>query len=269
MKELLVRALSGAVYVALVLGAAWLGPLATCILFFPLTGVAAWEWHRLVWREREGAPGPALSITIAAVSYLAWVGVLLLPEPHLPYSVGIVLGLLLLSFALLLRSGTTAPGAVMGHNLSMALLVAMPMACAPILAKMDARIFIGFMLLLWANDTGAYLVGKAIGRNKLLPRVSPGKTWEGLLGGVIATLASAWAIGSYMDHELGGRTWLVGAVVVSVTATIGDLLESAMKRAAGVKDSGTVMPGHGGVLDRFDGYLLAAPAMLLTILLLA
>lgn len=267
MKELLVRASSGAVYVALVLGAAWLGPMAIGILFLPITCMAAWEWHRLV-SKNDGASGRWPMLAMAAISYAAIACAFRFPDPHLPYTVAIVLATLVLCFVVLLRTGTTAPGNHVGQYLSMVALIAVPMACAPLLTLIDADVFIGFMLLLWANDTGAYLVGKSVGRTKLMPKVSPGKTWEGLLGGVIAALASAWAIGTYMDHELSGRTWLVGAVVVSITATIGDLLESALKRAAGVKDSGTIMPGHGGVLDRFDGYLLAAPAMLMTILIM-
>ncbi len=267
MKELLVRASSGAVYVALVLGAAWAGPLAIGILFLPIACLAAREWHRLVTKN-DGSAGGWHLIAIAAISYSAIACTFLFPDPHLPYPLAIISATLILSFVVLLRSGAPEPGSGIGRYLSMVVLVAAPMACAPLLTLIDGSVFIGFMLLLWANDTGAYLVGKAMGRNKLMPKVSPGKTWEGLLGGVIAALASAWAIGTHMDDELSGLTWLTGAVVVSITGTIGDLLESALKRAAGVKDSGTIMPGHGGVLDRFDGYLLAAPAMLITILIM-
>ena len=123
------------------------------------------------------------------------------------------------------------------------------------------------MFLLWTSDTGAYLVGRSFGRNKLMPLVSPGKTWEGLAGGVALTLLVGWLLARSWN-ELSSSQWLLGAVVVAVTATLGDLLESAFKRARGVKDSGNILPGHGGILDRFDGFLLAAPAMLVTLRLM-
>ena len=262
MKELLTRTLSGAVYVTLVLGAAWLGYEATALLFLPIAGMAALELHRLLWKDRVGGPPMIITISLAMITYAAWAGVLRFPDPHFPFAIAITFGALLLAYILLLRSGTSAPGAVMGHHLITVFYIAVPMACASWMAT-DGHILIGFMLLLWTNDTGAYLVGKAIGRTKLMPKVSPGKTWEGFLGGLILSIAVAWAIAKHLDSELPGRTWLIASVVVTITATLGDLLESAMKRAAGVKDSGTIMPGHGGVLDRFDGYLLAAPAMVL------
>lgn len=267
MKELLVRAMSGAVYVALVLGAAWMGQAATALLFLPITAIAAAEWHRLVWKDHGDGPPLVSSVVVAVIAYAAWAGAPWFPEPHFHWSIGIVLLTLTIAIVSGLLMATTRPAAHIGHHLSMTFLLAFPMACASFMAA-EGAILIGFMLLLWTNDTGAYLVGKAIGRHKLMPRVSPGKTWEGFLGGLILSLGTAWAIHLWIDLELDGRTWLVAAIAVSITATIGDLFESAMKRAAGVKDSGTLMPGHGGALDRFDGYLLAAPTMVLIAYLL-
>lgn len=116
---------------------------------------------------------------------------------------------------------------------------------------------LAFLLIIWANDTAAYFVGIAAGRHKLAPKISPGKSWEGAIAGtaagaLVAALASSW---------LGlpvGRAVALG-ILVTIASQIGDLFESAMKRKAGVKDSGTILPGHGGILDRFDGILLAAP----------
>ena len=133
---------------------------------------------------------------------------------------------------------------------------------------MHWHVFVGFMFLLWTSDTGAYLVGRSVGRTKLMPAVSPGKTWEGLAGGVALTMLVGWLLGRYWT-VLSAQQWIMCAAAVAITATLGDLLESAFKRAAGVKDSGSVLPGHGGILDRFDGYLLAAPAMVLVVQLLA
>ena len=114
-----------------------------------------------------------------------------------------------------------------------------------------------FIGMIWANDTGAYLVGKPLGKHKLMPRVSPGKSWEGLIGGVMLAGLVAW--------WLMGWEWAWVGVLLGVAATAGDLVESAWKRSHEIKDSGSILPGHGGVLDRFDGFLFAAPIFVLLV----
>ncbi|GAA4100141.1 phosphatidate cytidylyltransferase [Mucilaginibacter panaciglaebae] len=118
----------------------------------------------------------------------------------------------------------------------------------------------GFLLMLWANDTGAYLVGSKLGRTKLFERHSPKKTWEGLIGGIIITAIAAYIISLYFT-ELPVDRWICIGVLISCFGTIGDLIESMFKRSIDVKDSGGILPGHGGLLDRFDGLLLAAPVV--------
>lgn len=253
------RALSGAVYVALVLGAAWMGAWATYVLFLGIAILAVLEWHKLYWREGACSYGRLDTVIMAVLGYG-----LLLPDNDLveqsTLAPWLCAGLVLVIALKALRA--PSPKTALLFGISLVAGIALPMACASWLTHHGAMLFIGFMLLLWTNDTGAYLVGKSIGRNKLMPKVSPGKTWEGLFGGVALTAVVAWFwAGQYA--ELSRTAWIIAAVVVSVTGTIGDLLESFMKRRAGVKDSGTIMPGHGGVLDRFDGYLLAAPAMVI------
>jgi phosphatidate cytidylyltransferase len=117
---------------------------------------------------------------------------------------------------------------------------------------------LAFMLMLWANDTGAYLVGMKFGRTKLFERHSPKKTWEGFIGGIIISGAASFIIGYYFK-ELPWNQWLSMAILISCFGTLGDLIESMFKRSINVKDSGGILPGHGGLLDRFDGLLLAAP----------
>jgi len=108
-----------------------------------------------------------------------------------------------------------------------------------------------FIALIWTNDTGAYIVGKPLGKHKLMPRVSPGKSWEGLIGGVV--------LAAIVSGGLMGWEWVWVGALLGVVATAGDLVESAWKRGHAIKDSGSILPGHGGVLDRFDGFLFAAP----------
>jgi phosphatidate cytidylyltransferase len=126
--------------------------------------------------------------------------------------------------------------------------------------------------VVWAGDSVALYVGRALGRHKLAPRLSPGKTWEGSLGSVAGSLIAAGILlelANYLQaHDSAVLSfpdatiyWLGLAVVVNIAAQVGDLVESAIKRSAGVKDSGSLLPGHGGVLDRIDALLLAAPAL--------
>ena len=115
-----------------------------------------------------------------------------------------------------------------------------------------------FLLLLWANDTGAYLVGIKFGRHKLFERHSPKKTWEGFIGGIVTSCLVAF-ISSYFFKELFWYQWTIISLLICFFGTLGDLVESMFKRSIDVKDSGEILPGHGGLLDRFDGLLLAAP----------
>jgi phosphatidate cytidylyltransferase len=128
-------------------------------------------------------------------------------------------------------------------------------------------IVIGFFLLIWANDTGAYLVGVSIGRHKLMERISPKKTWEGFFGGMLIAALVAWLLSGWLG-VVSSLQWIIVSIIISVAGTYGDLVESMLKRSAGVKDSGTIMPGHGGFLDRFDSAIISFPLVYLFISLL-
>lgn len=125
-------------------------------------------------------------------------------------------------------------------------------------------IIIGFFILIWAYDTGAYLTGVSFGRHKMFVRISPKKSWEGFLGGVIIAALIAWLISDWLG-VIDKFHWIIIAVIVSVAGTYGDLVESMLKRSIGVKDSGTIMPGHGGFLDRFDSTIISFPLVYLFI----
>lgn len=120
-------------------------------------------------------------------------------------------------------------------------------------------IFASFMIV-WANDSWAYLSGRWFGKHKLFERISPGKTWEGSAGGAIVALLFSYLMSLFFD-EYSLVNWLCIGAILIVTSTLGDLVESMLKRSIGVKDSGTMLPGHGGILDRFDGMFLALPAV--------
>lgn len=117
---------------------------------------------------------------------------------------------------------------------------------------------LGFFLILWATDTGAYFAGKFLGKNKFFERISPKKTWEGFIGGALLGLSVAFVVSKYVT-SFSMIDWLITAVIIIITGALGDLVESMFKRSINIKDSGNILPGHGGVLDRFDGLFIAAP----------
>lgn len=261
MTEIATRALTGAAYVALTVGAAVAGPVTTTLLFLPVCLIAARELHRLARAHAAQQAPSLLFMLIAAVVYLAFAGAGM-GLVTLAWAAAVVLLAFTAGVAQVLAEGPAQPLFSTGLLMVLITYVALPFGLITFLLPDGPHLFIGFMVLLWTNDTGAYLTGRAFGRTKLLPQVSPKKTVEGFAGGallaVLAGMALAWAW-----PVLNPLQWAACAVVVAVMATIGDLLESAFKREAGVKDSGTILPGHGGILDRFDGFLLALPAMLI------
>jgi phosphatidate cytidylyltransferase len=133
----------------------------------------------------------------------------------------------------------------------------------------NPKIIIGLFILIWTNDTFAYIVGKSVGRTKLFEKISPKKTVEGFLGGIVFAVLAGYLISKYYikaNTEFSDRSiliWTSIAVIVGIAGTIGDLIESKFKRIAGVKDSGSIMPGHGGILDRFDSVIFVAPIIFL------
>lgn len=120
------------------------------------------------------------------------------------------------------------------------------------------NVVLGLLLLVWINDSGAYLFGRKFGRHKLFERISPNKTWEGTIGGGIFAMVGAWAL-SYLIADFSLSQWLALSVVAAFGSNIGDLVESMLKRSVGVKDSGKILPGHGGFLDRFDAFIFCLP----------
>lgn len=125
-------------------------------------------------------------------------------------------------------------------------------------------IVVGFFLLLWANDTAAYLTGVSLGRHRLMERISPKKSWEGFFGGLVITILVAWLLSGWLG-VVDTAGWIIISVIISIAGTYGDLIESMLKRSMGVKDSGTIMPGHGGFLDRFDSAIISFPFVYLFI----
>ncbi len=171
---------------------------------------------------------------------------------------GIIACWLLLLLASELLSVQSSPVEKTARSMFSLIYVGIPSLLAYELAYKDGSFsylpLLGVIVLIWINDTGAYLVGSSIGKRPLMPTVSPKKTVEGTLGGIIATIVLAWPL-SMINDAFTCPQWLVVAAITVVSGTIGDLVESKLKRHYGIKDTGTYLPGHGGFLDRFDSFL--------------
>ncbi|MFZ6051607.1 phosphatidate cytidylyltransferase [Halocola ammonii] len=170
---------------------------------------------------------------------------------------------------ILVAAGLTAlfsknemPGIDLGLTLLGVAFVSLPYALLSNISLIEGyynyEVVLGFFIMLWTNDTGAYLVGRKLGRHKLFERISPKKSWEGFFGGVAFCFIAAGVIAQFFE-SLALSEWLIVAAIVSVFSNLGDLFESMLKRNCGVKDSGKIFPGHGGVLDRLDGLIFAIP----------
>lgn len=151
--------------------------------------------------------------------------------------------------------------------------IALPLAMLNCIMSITApRLLLGVFMFIWIYDTGAYCVGMLLGRHRLFERISPKKSWEGVIGGIVFCVVGAYATHYWFDEFFQVpdlTTWVGLSVVVAVFSTFGDLVESLIKRTVGVKDSGNIMPGHGGILDRIDSLLLVVPAVLIYLQLIA
>lgn len=251
--DLRLRAISAAVLAPLALLCIWLGATLWIVLLAVGTVGLAWEWVLLCGRRPFAWPGALVPLAVLAAGAVALTS-------HEGWAL------------LLLAGGTLAAWAASGQA-SFALGIPYVGVAGVALVWLRADGFAGrasvlfLVLLVWASDVGAYAAGRLIGGPRLAPMVSPSKTWSGALGG----LAAAALVGAVIAALLGGASpgWAAGvAVLLGIASQAGDLLESWAKRRFGVKDSGRLIPGHGGLLDRLDGLLAAAPAAALLSLIL-
>lgn len=262
-----------------VLTAAVLAPLAiAAVLFLPTPLLAAlaaaallgglWEWSRLAGLESTLRRVAYLTVNAALMAALAWSA-----RPGLfPFQLMVVIGALwwvlacvwLSRFELLSRPGTAA----CSLKLAAGTLAVIPAWAALVLLhaenELGPRWALFALALVWAADTGAYFVGVRFGRRKLAPRISPGKSWEGLWGGLAACALLALFAWPLLGLNTGGIPALIAlALAAGAFSVVGDLLESLLKRHSGHKDSGHLIPGHGGILDRVDSVLAALPIFVL------
>ena len=271
MKNFIVRTITSVFFVAAIV-TSFLNPRAMTLLFSIVTGMTIWEFAGLV----NDRPFISINRFICTVSgvylFIAMAGYnsgLTPATVFIPYLVSIIY---LMVAELYLKAKD--PINNWAYTMLSQLYIALPLSLLNVLAFRSNGYDIQYTYLmplsvfvfLWINDAGAYCVGSLLGRHKLFPRISPGKSWEGSIGGAVLVVAAAVLIWYYTDfydvNDLGltAYEWAGLGLVVVVFGTWGDLIESLFKRTLGIKDSGNVLPGHGGMLDRFDSTLMAVPA---------
>lgn len=272
MKNFLIRTASAAVFLAIVLAALLWRPEAFGIVFGFIIAVMMTEYLRITMGSHHKF-AQVLSVLTGILLFAAtflWQGYGLSPKWFLVIPILSVLIFVTLLYDRELKRYGYAP-----YLFSSIIYIALPFSlCSMVIFRngtFDGTILLGMMILLWASDVGAYIFGNLFGKrfgHKLFPSISPNKTWEGYIGGVILAIISAWLLTRFHMFPCGIGHSLSLAVIINVFGTLGDLAESQIKRNFGVKDTGKIMPGHGGLLDRFDGALLAFPVAVAYILII-
>ncbi|MBP5318279.1 MAG: phosphatidate cytidylyltransferase [Paludibacteraceae bacterium] len=261
MRNLIIRTCTGIAYVALIVASLYFQTrfYTFSLIFALVTGVGLFEFYRITnMSERVSVP-TAWLIASGIVLYFCcfWYNYFGGTWPFIAYGLCLIATIISELFRHSPQPNHNIAFAIMGQAL-----IALPFGflnhIAPS-ASYDWHWCLSLFVLIWVSDTGAYLVGCSIGKHPLAPSISPKKTWEGLIGGAILTLAASGVIAWITGESL--VVWLIFGLLVEIFGTFGDLCESQLKRTVALKDSGKIMPGHGGVLDRFDSLLMTTPVI--------
>jgi len=274
-KNLVVRTLSGIIFISVMIAAIlWEPPYLFGIVFLLIAGLGLREFYTLSAPLTPPEGGKEVkvmgkfSILSGCILFIAFFLYAFRADPNLRlYSPILNFGLYILCvvFIFLMELFRKEKNPV--QNIAVSLMghiyVVIPFAFICLIENEHRLLALAFFITIWISDTGAYLAGICFGRHKMFERVSPKKTWEGLAGGMVFALITGWVFSLVTTTENGELLklwqWLVFAWVVFAFGTLGDLVESLFKRSLNTKDSGFFMPGHGGLLDRFDSTLMAAP----------
>ncbi len=274
MKNLITRSITGVIFVAAIV-VCFMRPEAMILLFALVTGLTVWEYTGIVNGIENVCVNRFLATVAAVYFFLGMAGFCagIVPSAvFIPYLLTVV-------YMFISELYTKAPNPInnWAYTMLSQMYIALPFAMVNVLAFRgvgNGVVYnnlapLSIFVFLWTNDTGAYLSGSLFGKHKLFPRVSPGKSWEGSIGGGLLVLLVSALVGMYQNsdmHETATELlltvpqWMGLGLVVVFFGTWGDLVESLFKRTIGIKDSGNILPGHGGMLDRFDSSLMAFPA---------
>lgn len=256
MNEIATRTISGAVFVVVIVSALYLGSYTAFIVLSLFMTIGLLEFYKLFKNIDSAKPNYKIG-TLSGVFII-----LSLSSPVLFHLPNYWMLLALVPFPVLLISELYRNSVTSIQDISVTLLswiyITVPFFIIFIIGFTKGWEFsIGLFTIVWANDTFAYLTGKFFGKNKLFERISPKKTWEGTFGGIILAILTAFIYATYFNLDV--TFWLISGLIIAISAIFGDLIQSLFKRTVRVKDTGTIMPGHGGVLDRFDAVIFAAP----------
>lgn len=263
MKELLLRISTGLVFLIVVIGSIVYNPYTLATLFYIVGLLGMLEYYSMA-KIGGTHPQSMLGLITGTVLYLL-IELVKLDVAPLQY-VSIAIPFFIAIFIFELYRKRPDPFNNIAHTIIGIIYIMAPLALLnvfsfeEIIHEFSPEVVLGFFIMLWLNDTGAYVFGRLFGKNKLFPRISPKKTWEGLIGGVISAMVGGWILSVYYP-QFSLLNWLILAILISVSASFGDLVESMLKRSLKIKDSSNLLPGHGGILDRFDGVLLASPVV--------
>ena len=277
MKNFIIRALTGIAIVAIQVLCTYLSPLSLAALFLILTALTVNEFLTILTQKgKTEVNRPIIVVGSCYLFFAFWFNCLTEGESLILFAPYLIF--LLYCYIKELYSQHTIPISNLGIIMLSQLYIVLPLSLINVLALHDFSCFNGespyyaiplaIYIFIWANDTGAYLCGSLLGKHKLFPRISPKKSWEGSIGGAILTIACAVVITHFYTF-MNVWQWIGMALVVVVFGTFGDLTESMIKRQLGIKDSGKILPGHGGILDRLDSMLFAIPAVIVYIYILS
>ena len=280
MKNFWTRTISAVVYVLLFLGSIYCGLLTgnktlgdivlTAFLLFVACG-CTFEFFRIVGQQ-GATPCRPLGYAYTVVALLALACMSMMTGFKGLAIFGAAMTLLPVAFGLAamvqLWYHSEQPFRDAAYTMVPMLYAAIPLGLMPLLHN-SYNVLVMVLIMVWMNDNGAYMGGSLFGKHKMWVRHSPGKTWEGTITGVVITLLVAVFIGPLFNADIAWYHWLALGFICSVIDTLGDLVESMLKRSVGMKDSGKIMPGHGGFLDRFDSLLIATPFVFVYLTLFA
>lgn len=256
------RAITGALFVVVLIGSVMLHPLSFAVLFSAVVVLGLMEFYKLV-KVRDIYPQTYIGILLGLGIFLAQFQ----SAQNYLHSGMYILLIPAIAGIFLLELFRNKPNPF--HNIAFTILgvvyIAVPFSLLNSLVYPDyitleynPEILLGYFVLIWTNDTGAYLTGITLGKHPMFKRISPKKSWEGFIGGTILTMGISVLI-SRFSHEINIYHWLIVAVIIAIFGVLGDLVESMLKRSLDVKDSGSFLPGHGGILDRFDSLIISSP----------
>ncbi len=264
------RAITGVLFVAILVGCILYDAFSFGILFTVISALTIYEFAQLVNMRAEGVKiNKTINMLGGAYLFLAIMGFCIDAADSKIFIPYVLLLLYMMISELYLKKEN--PVLNWAYSMLSQLYIGLPFALLNVLAfhndpasefssiSYNPILPLSIFIFLWLNDTGAYCIGSLIGKHRLFERISPKKSWEGFFGGLILSLASSQAF-AWFAPEINRMNWLGLAATVVLFGTWGDLIESLLKRTLGVKDSGNVLPGHGGMLDRFDSVMLAVPA---------